>query len=401
MNKKIACLIAATLAASTQSHAADIRINGFMSFGGGRTFNEGVSRDHLVISETGGSEQTSTYTADAATGGVYDDTWDFRADSNYGIQVTADLGNNLTATGQITGNGGEDFEAVVSWAYLSYEFNDNVTAMVGRQRMPLFFFSDFIDVAYTYHWIRPPTVSAAGEGDTIEGIKLRSTWTMGSWDGSGEIYYGGSKSEVSRETGDFTVRSFDLVGGVIKLNNEWLTLRASVLDSNTIISGNPVTAATGEGTKDNPITGTFYGLAGQMNFGNAFVVAEFTQNDNDENWLGFAEIGGLENTTGWYVSSGIRLGSFTPHITYGAQKTEYRTLPLANVATGEEVTFEGGYDQVTVGLRWDFHPSAAVKIEYSTQSDDSDNYYLNQAGGFGYGNRNELDVFAIAFDVIF
>jgi len=359
--------------------------------------DSGVQRDHLLISSTGGSEVPATFTADAATQGVYNEDWSFRPDSNYGLQITANLGDGLSATGQITGNGGLDFDAVVSWAYLSYEFNENYTLMVGRQRMPLFFYSDFIDVAYAYHWIRPPTTLANGEGDTVEGIKLRGTWVVGSWDISSDVYYGASSSEITRESGTFTVESNDLVGLVLKAGSDWLTLRATYLSSNAVISGNPIVDFLGEGTRDSPLESVFYGLAAQMNFGPAFMVAEWTENKNEDNYLAFAEIGGIEDTTGWYVSAGARFGNWTPHITYGETETDYRGEPLS----GGESNFTGGFSSITLGLRWDFHPSASFKIEYETRSDDSDDYFQNTAGGFGYGTRYEADVISFSFDTIF
>ncbi|BFM07963.1 hypothetical protein [Halioxenophilus aromaticivorans] len=389
------------VALAQTANAADVRLNGFMSVGAGKLLNSGTSRDHLSTLllagvETGGGESPATYTADAATQGIYNEDLSFRPDSNYGLQITAALGDGLSATGQITGNGGENFDAVVSWAYLSYTFNDNYTLMVGRQRMPLFYYSDFIDVGYAYHWIRPPTTLAASEGDTIEGIKLRGTWLAGDWDISSDIYYGASKQEINRGGSQYTVESVDTGGFALKASNGTITLRASMLDSSAIISGNPLVQAFNQGTRDNPLQNTFYGLAAHINIANAFVVSEWTRNDNKENYLALFEVSGSEDTTGWYISAGARFGKVTPHITYGENESNYKGETLLG-----ESQFTGGFSSVTIGLRWDFHSSAAFKMEYETRSDDSDDYFQNSAGGFGYGDGYEADLISFSFDAIF
>ncbi len=397
---RFSCLSIA-LSLMGNSHAADVRLNGFMSVGTGKLLDSGTSRSHLSTLalfgvESGGSEAPATYTADASTQGIYNDDLSFRPDSNYGLQITAALGDGLSATGQITGNGGEDFDAVVSWAYLSYEFNENYTLMVGRQRMPLFFYSDFIDVGYTYHWIRPPTTLAASEGDTIEGLKVRGTWLAGNWDISSDIYYGASKQEIQREAGEYTVESVDTAGFALKASNGTITLRASLLNSNSIISGNPLVQVFNQGTRDNPLESTFYGLAAQLNLGTFFVVSEWTQNDNKENYLAQFEVSGSEDTTGWYLSTGARFGDLTTHITYGENETNY----TGETFTGE-TEYVGGFSSVIVGLRWDFHNSASFKLEYESRTDDSDSYFQNSAGGFGYGDRYQADLVSFSVDTIF
>lgn len=59
-------------------------------------------------------------------------------------------GENLSVTGQLVARG-DTSEVKAEWLYLSYQFNPNLRINVGRQRMPLFLYSDYMDVGYAYH----------------------------------------------------------------------------------------------------------------------------------------------------------------------------------------------------------------------------------------------------------
>ncbi|MYM62786.1 hypothetical protein [Pseudomaricurvus sp. HS19] len=415
---KLGLLTAAMLAVGSV-HAAEVRINGFASIAGGQTLSEGTTTSsHLTSGPTDlPGEGKATYVADPVTDGVYDDQWSFNPDSNYGIQITADLGEGLSATGQITGNGGEDFEAVVSWAYISYEFNENWTVMAGRQRLPLFYYSDFIDVGYAYHWIRPPQELVATDGDTFNGVKVRYSNYIGSWDWSAEAYYGNSEEDVASGQITTTIKSEDQHGVVLRASNSWLILRAtysgadSVTELDQLLGANyPNIIPDGQGSEENPLKYTFMGLAAQMNFGNVFIVSEYTHGKPDNPAFPTNGFSGRDEAEGWYVSTGIRLGNFTPHITYSENTVDYvQTGPVVTPGQLSDVTaeFQSKREAITAGVRWDFHPSAALKVEYTTRTDKSDDFYKGNgnfyegAGMWGYGETGEVDVVAVALDVIF
>jgi len=393
---KVCFLCTAIIAVNQNVNAADIRLNGFASVGGGMVVDSGISRNHIT-----GAENEATYTADAPTSGVYGEDFSFRPDTNYGLQLTANMGNGLGVTGQITGNGGEDFDAVVSWAYLSYKFNENYSVNIGRQRLPNFYYSDFIDVGYTYHWIRPPNTLVNTDGDSFEGFKFRANWPVGSWDVASEIYYGSESLSVVIETGTTTVNVHDIVGVTLKASNDWFSLRYTGRTLDVVLPDNPLSIAFQEATEDNPLGVDFHGIAANVNVGSVFAVAEWTTSLPDYNLYSFAEYSGVGDQTGWYISAGARFGSLTPHITYGEKETDYVGLPVLGPLAGGESHYTRSSNTLTVGLRWDFRPSVSFKIEYETVSDDSDAYFQDQAGGFGFGTPDEVDLISFSFDTIF
>jgi len=58
------------------------------------------------------------------------------------------------------------------------------------------------------------------------------------------------------------------------------------------------------------------------------------------------------------ISAGYRMDTITPFIAYSEFETD-------NVVDGEN------HDTTSIGLRWDFHDSAAFKIQYDKVKDNS------------------------------
>ncbi len=376
------CLLAATIATSAQ--AADIRFNGFASVVAGMTTSEGTAivRDPAnpaVITGTTDAE----FTADNPSGGVYDDDISFKPDTIFGLQVSADLGSGLSVTGQFTGAGGEDFDANVAWAYISYELNDSWTLVAGRQRLPFFFYSDFLDVGYAYHWMRPPVETQVAV-DTLDGVQFRYEGSAGSWDTRVQLYGGVSDNE-SATLGD-EVNLENAVGAVFYASNDWLQLRATHMVTDFYLKTAGEIFGQGE---DDTVDADFTGLAAHMTLGNGFIVAEYVTYEFDDpiqpvGWTTFE---------GAYISGGYRIGDFTPHITFSTenQEVEDSIYAAAGLTDGDESS-----DSITAGVRWDFHPQAAFKVEYQTRSDESDDNIEAY-----YGDRSEVDVVTVGFDVIF
>lgn len=431
-------ILAASVLAGAQIQAADIRINGFASIGGGKTFSEGTDN-----SSNASSEGEVEYSADLPSQGNYNSNFDFKADSIYGVQFSSDLGDGLSATGQITGAGGEDFQATIAWAYISYDINDSWSVQAGRQRIPLFFYSDFLDVGYAYHWMRPPS-DINLPVDSFDGIKLNWQGSLGDWDARSSVYYGTNETD-SEAIGEL---GFDnMIGAVFYASNDWLQLRASHLvgdiwidnlSANSldatqdqiayqyVIEGglpfadgdaNPLNDATGlagiimdkfsrdpdfrEGQGEENANGAvFSSIAAHATFGNAFVVAEYTIYEFDDPVIseGWTEV------EGYYMSAGYRIGSLTPHITYSVNEREldnyFNPVTYANASldplTDAAIDGTEKTESITVGLRWDFHPAAAIKFEYQTSADKSDQEIIDVKG-----DAREVDTFSAGIDIIF
>ncbi len=367
------------LAAAGSVQAADMRINGFISVVAGKTLSEG---DNIR-----NSNGKATVTADNPTDGIYDDDLDFKPDSIYGLQISSNLGEGLSVTGQITGAGGEDFEAKVSWAYVSYALNDEWTVNAGRQRLPFFFYSDFLDVGYAYHWMRAPTETQV-PFDTLDGVQFTWQGLTGDWDSRVQIYAGSSEAETA---GTGVIGLDNAIGAVFYTSNDWLQLRATYMTSEFWGEDLPTQ------TEDNPVDVWFGGLTAHATFGNTFVVAEYVTYEFDD----AIEGAGWTDYEGAYISLGHRINDFTPHITFSTYKQDVENAVPVNAAGTPLIaqllpksTEES--EAITIGVRWDFHPSAAFKMEYTIRSDESKSDFKA-----AYGDRNDVDLISAGVDVIF
>lgn len=348
----------------------NITINGFASIVAGMTVSEGTLAN--------GSK--ATYEADAANGGNYGDSLNFSPDSMYGLQIGANLGDGLKLTGQVTGAGGADYDAKITWAYLSYSIDENWTVLAGRQRLPLFFYSDFTDVAYAYHWIRIPT-EVTVPLDTLDGVQARYETNFGDWDARVQVYTGNSESYSEVFGGQIGLQ--DSLGAVFYANNDWLQLRATVLDTSFYADS----LSSDNQDSDNPVSVLFTGLAAHLDFGDYFIVGEITNSKFDK-VIGPSSRG-LDSTDSYYVSAGYRINTLTPHVTYAVSEENLINAPVVGDATRKR-------ESVTLGVRWDFHSQAALKAEYLMQSDKSDQSII--AAG---GDSQEVDLINVGIDVTF
>ena len=157
----------------------------------------------------------------------------------------------------------------------------------------------------------------------------------------------------------------DLLGLTFLVNRRWLQLR--------VIYGQNTVDGVGQtlGPIYTNIKNTYYGASAGLDFGSFFFVGETSL-------LGFDK--DINTNFTWLVSGGVRFGKFTPHITYSACEEDDDNLP----AMVKQNT-------TTAGVRYDFHPNAAMKLEYSIRKDESE-------GTVFYG---DADLISFAIDYCF
>ena len=360
-------------------NAAEIDISGFASFVGGKTLNTNTlpngDEPEVLIDPV-----DSTQNGERNDKAYYSEDLSFSPDTSYGLQIRADLSEGLTVTTLLSGKGTDNFQAEIDWAYLTYEINNNVKFHAGRKRLPFYYYSDFIDVGYAYHWVRPPVDIYTLPIKSYEGLGLSLAHVVGSWELSSQFLVG-SGSEKNSLIGDLTMNS--IVGAEVKAANSWLEVRSAYSVAEIFTRGTTT-------NEDNPINVTFFSASAHMEFSAFFLTAEFSEIATDE-YIEVNPLSSIDSTPGYFVSMGYQLGDFTPHITFADTKTKQ---------TGDLNPFladlDAGTQTTTVGLRWDFHPSADFKFEYSSQKDTSDKQIIDLAG-----RANELDFISFGFDVIF
>lgn len=319
---------------------AEINISGFASINAGKVLSGSGVPQYGV---------EPTFLADYPNVSGYTEDLSFSPESLIGIQVSGDLGEGLSVTGQIVARGVNDFDANFEWAYISYEINDNWTVQAGKKRLPLFYYSDFFDVGYAYVWMRAPADNYTWQVFNYEGINLLYSGSIGEWGVSANVYAGKEDDDDNKLLSDFFFQKptreiwEDMLGGVLSLSHDWLELRVTHMQytNKRFRSGEPV-LWDGKDSRD----GKFYGLAANFDFGDFFVLSELNRLDLD---------GNLDT---YMISAGYRFDAITPYVMFSDFEQE-----------GEGDT--ESHNTFAVGVRWDFHPSAALKMQYDRVKDDS------------------------------
>jgi len=367
---------------------AEVNVNGFATMAGGLT----TSSDETLYG--------------------YDSDSSFAQDSVMGIQISGDVGEGLTATAQLISRGSEDWNVEAEWAYISYEATDYLKILAGKQRSPYYMYSDYVDVDYAYHWITPPQGVYSLPFDSTTGVGMHYTRPIGNLDSTVQVVYGRNKKDL--DLGALETRnSFSLAW---TLTYDWLTLRAShsaaeldidisntldlnIKKINTLVNG--WTFAGFPELADELLIAeedvTFDEIGISIDYNNLLIVAELTQLKLGDTFLSDQESS--------YISVAYRLEKFTPHITYGRDEDTPETGTFAGVPWGVAPALdllraksealvasqEEDSDYITVGVRWDFHDSAALKMEYTEFND-----------GFRKGATNtDASLFRIAITTVF
>lgn len=382
--------------------ATELRFDGFASFVAGQV----LDKDELVGSNFRG----------------FDERLSFQENSLFAIQARADLQDKLSATAQIIAKGSDDYNAKFNWAYLSYEINNEWTAKFGRSRIPYFLYSDVLDVGYAYHWISPPdSVYNLAGFDSADGITLDYQTDIAGWTSRLSMMGGRADTTLSTATGDADTRVSDVWVLAWSMNYDWLTLRIVHAESELTITTDLVSGlAAGLGSLEFPPGTTlisqdaiddmlvendrasFDGVAVAIDTGQFFAIAEYTE-------LGIADSFLEDPGKRWYVSGGVRFGDFTAYATVEGYESDLNVSGQEGITDQLDVLApfvpfmsdaeRAGYEQLyggtvavfsqsqqdqdtySVGLRYNFHPSAAAKLEF-IQQDDKVNEVEPQAIAF-------------------
>ncbi len=312
--------------------SADVNFNGFGSLVAGRV--------------TEGDE----FLADYPKTGIYDNDWSFTPDSTLGIQFSSYFTEEFSFIAQVVANSASESTVDVDWLYLNYHITPELSAQLGRKRLPLYYYSDYFDVGYAYYWIRPPVDLYTWQITNYNGISLLYEKVIGDWDSTINLYYGNEDSEDNELLGllfgvPVDESWNDMLGIVGTIANDWLDVRLSYMQGlvNRDINGVNVIKDTEQ---------QFIGLSINLNLADLQVLSEFNNYRRPYNNIQFDT---------YMLSFGYQIGDFTPHITRSAFEQEI------NAAGNDEK-----HHTTTLGVRWDFYTNMALKVQYDQVVDDGD-----------------------------
>jgi hypothetical protein len=370
--------------------------------------------------EFGRPNQASGATKDVTTG----------VDSNFGVQADYAVNSWLSVTGQglVRKDAQDDFGAELAWAFAKAKVSDDVAIRVGRMGLPAFMISDYRNVGYANTMLRPPAeVYSQMLFNTVDGADVIWQHSYGDTTYTAQFAVGKSKVDIAggpslegrrvtalnlvAEHGPLTVR-FGRVDGHLTLNNS--ASLATLLGSlNKVAAGykfpQAAQLATDVDVRDKKAS--FTSLGATLDWNNIVVQSEYAKRKTDSY---------INDTTSWYVMGGYRIGKFLPYYSHAKLSID------GNVHNGMPAACPAGYPAActptlaalngivanlrytgvsqgeqqtdTLGLRWDFHSSVALKVQFDrVRPSKTAGLLINAQPGF----KGPVTVGAVALDFVF
>lgn len=348
------------MAIASPAMANDLNINGFLSVGASML-------DDNKASIAGADDQ----------GG-------FKQDTVLGLQVSKQINDSTSATGQLVSRGSDNYSTEAAWAFVSYAANDNLDLRMGRLRIPFFYYSDFLEVGYAYNWVRPPGEVYRIPFSSIDGFDLTQRFSSGSIDGSVQFYYGRYQGPITVGDNTYEADFRNFTGISINTNMDNFGSRLSYNQAELNMTGpGGVQLST---MPDFQMTGqltTFIEAALTYDNGTNSVVAEWTQ-------LDYGTSAFLDDSA-WLIGYAHRLDDISLHATYTEHKTKYESGTNGAIQKNPLLGLGDEQSSIILGMRYDYDSSTALKFE--VQNNDE----TKTAGADG----DSATLYSVAVDVIF
>lgn len=340
------------------------------------------------------------------------DNYRVGVDSNFGIQATAKFNDMFSLTGQglvrkyVTDN----FGAELAWAFAKVKVNDHLNLRAGRMGLPVYMVSDYRNVGYVQNMLRPPVeMYSQVPIDSLDGVDAVYQTSFGDTAVTAQLAYG--KTKTDNRSG-FTVDLNRLYSLNLVVEMEPFTFRfghtGTKLDVNNNAGLNAVVGGLSQvGFKSvadslaiRDTKGTFTSVGLGLDWKNIVAQAEYGKRKTDTL--------AIPDTTSWYTMVGYRIGKFLPYVNHASATQDTprsiaglpTTGPLAALTAGANAIASTGAIQTSnsIGLRWDFYKSAALKLQVDRFSPESGSgTFVNAKPTF----KGPVTVFAAGIDFVF
>lgn len=367
---------------------------------------------------------------DAATFNGTRDELRFDSDSIVGVQINAPVNNKATLTYQAIAKGNNDFSAETEWAFVTMDVNEYLDFKAGRQRIPFFMISDFLEVGYAYPWVRPPVDVYSQLGFTrYDGVSATYREAFGDWDLKISPFLGSTsptqKLSMRDSDGNWTTVEGKLdvtaLAGInVAISNEYLSIRIGRTEGDWTLKGisdvdNYLAGVTAMGfpqiaekfsVKDRH--GWFQGVGLDVSLDRFGILAEYTQRGTD---------GMIADTTGWYSSAFYKIEKWQPYVGVSALTTDEdyseinSALPTLAGMGAPGAALAGATEQfislnsqseksMFAGVRYNLIDNIALKFEWQRVTPTKGTSGLLTEPDADYRGQ-DVNIYTIALDAIF
>ncbi len=338
------------------------------------------------------------YVSDYAQGAIYDGRGglQFAPDSKLGLQGSAAFDDNrFSVTAQVVSRAAKDGRLDLEWLYASYKLTSKVTLQAGRQRLPMFYYSDAQDIGFALPWTHLPTWLYGWQIVNYNGAKIRYADQFSDWSANASLFTGDER----RKDSDYwkvygngrdsvtNVNWTNIVGADLTLAKGWFESRIVYIQAHTQDQAVSNTFDFANNTYDLQPTPApvakqrIYGLTLKADYLDWLLYGEFIHIDHPGlTYRDFAQS----------VAVGYRYGSWLPMVTWG----HYRGVVVkSGVLPGAPASTANSQETYSLSLRYDLTISSDLKVQYDITSDHSDPGFAPR-----YGSSNLL---TFAYDRVF
>lgn len=333
-------------------------------------------------------------------------------DSNFGVQATAKFNERFSATAQglVRKNATDQFGGELAWAFGKIKVTDQLDVRVGRVGLPVYMISDYRNVGYANTMLRPPVeMYSQVPVESLDGVDAIYQNSFG--DTTLTAQFGVGRTNTDNK-GGYTAHFRDLTALNLVAENGPFTFRFGRVDTkfsvNDLASLNTLVgtlrqfgfSSQADQLQVKDTKGSFTSLGFGMDWKNIVLQAEYGKRKTSS--LTVAD------TTSWYTMAGYRIGKFLPYVNHAsARQDSPRTvagLPMAGpfipLTLGANALASQAPLQTSnsIGLRWDFYKSAALKLQFDRYSpENGPGTFVNAKPNF----TGPVNVFAAAIDFVF
>lgn len=400
---------------STASMASDFSFSGFGTISAVKTNNSDVEFIQNNRLPSGAS-----------------DDWEFDNDTVLGLQGQYKFNDQWSAVVQLLSRRNEknNFDPQVDWAYIKYNPEPNLSFRLGRFISPVFLASDNRNVGFSNIWVRPPIdIYSQSTINNIDGADVTYRGYFGDFDYSIQAYVGGYTLDFP---GGGDIEFHHMAGLVGTLSYDSWTFRLAYMNADhsnhnsdgVVPDPNIFMVVTDDGLGFNvtPDEACLFAENGEscadvitnlqsnidyvkrshrpFNLTNAAVVYDNGEYFAQGEFMHRRSASALSDAIGAYLTLGMRIGDFSPYVSYSFGKTlketryfeltpEYKAavdagviaagLDVANDYTVSAFNFTSNkQNTLTAGVRYDFAPNMALKLQVDKfrplEHDDRDSY---------------------------
>jgi len=314
-----------------------------------------------------------------------------------GLQLDAKATEKLSFTLQVVAranNRNSKISVDVDWANAKYQLTDDFDIKVGIMQIPLFIYSDILNVGYSYTVLNLPDMYSFVSMNKYTGIELSHSTEFEEVSLVSTLLYGQASSvhqaiDSQDRVSESTTYANDMFGLALKFISDDLILRTSYLQANMDMNNPEVDAILSQFNALNiPIISNtiekynvqnsatnYLNFAAKYDFDNSYVMGEYITSDSKSFII---------DLVSWYVAGGYHFETWTPFIVYSDTKgtSNYTAMPSSGLAPElvgavmdanqvfsqmSESGAEMNLETLSLGFRYTLSDNAVLKFQYDEQ----------------------------------